>query len=105
MQITSKQTLLFRVQGQMDFILRPSQRPVNAPEYIRDTNLFKLAVSDKTVEEFVPAAPVDEAKVAADKAAAEAKAKADADAKDAADKAAAAKAEADKQSDKAPKGK
>jgi hypothetical protein len=80
MQITSKQTLIFRVPGQKDYVLRPSQHPVIAPEHIRGTQLFKLAAADGTIQEFVPVAPVDTSKAKAD---AEAKAKADADQADA----------------------
>lgn len=89
MQVISKQTLIFRVQGKKDFVLHPTNHPVSASEHIRDTHLFKLAASDGTVQEFVPVpvAPVapsddEKAKADADKAAADAKAKADADAKD-----------------------
>lgn len=96
MRVISKQTLLFRVQGQKDYILRPSVHPVVAPDHIRNTHLFKLAVADGTVEEFIPAPvapPVEddavkkaaEEKAAADKAAVEAKAKTDAEEKAQAD--------------------
>jgi hypothetical protein len=100
MQVTSKQTLIFQVAGQKDYVLRPTQHPVNAPEHIRGTQLFKLATSDGTVQEFVPiAAPAaqldDKAKAAADKAAAKAKADAEAEA-DAKAKAEADQAAADK---------
>lgn len=91
MRITSTRTLLFKVKGQQDFILRPSPRPTFAPDFIRDTNLFQLALKDKTIEDFTPLvapvappqAPADDAKLKADaKAKAEADAKADADAKE-----------------------
>jgi hypothetical protein len=91
MQITSTRTLLFRVKGQKDYILRPSLRPVFAPEFIRDTALFQLALKDDSIQEFAPKraqAPADDAKAAADKAAADsAKAKAESDKVAAADKA------------------
>jgi hypothetical protein len=127
MQITSTRTLLFKVKGQPDFVLRPSPRPVFAPDYIRGSKLFQMAVYDKTIEQFMPAVPVVDvaavaakaaadaaAKLAADKAAADAKAEADAnekaeaDAKAAAEKAAAdakAAAEAEKPEAKPAKGK
>ena len=85
MQVTSKQTLIFRVPGQKNYVLHPTKHPVSAPEYIRDTQLYKLAASDQTIQEFVPVAPPqapavdDEAKADADKAKAEAVAKAEAD--------------------------
>jgi hypothetical protein len=88
MQVTSKQTLVFRVAGQKDFVLRPTKHPVSAPEYIRGMQLYKLAASDGTIQEFVPVAPPqdpavdDKANADADKAAAD---KADADAKAEAD--------------------
>lgn len=94
MQVTSKQTLIFRVAGQKDYVLRPTKHPVSAPEYLRDTQLYKLAASDGTVQEFVPVAvhvkqelseddkAKADAKAEADKAEADAKAKADAEAKD-----------------------
>jgi hypothetical protein len=91
MQIVSTRTLQFRVKGRQDFVLRPSPRPVFAPEYIRDTKLFRFALKDGSIEEFTPpASPAVDAKAKAD---AEAKAKADAD-KTAAD--AKSKADADK---------
>jgi hypothetical protein len=94
MRITSTRTLLFKVKGQQDFILRPSPRPTFAPDFIRDTNLFQLALKDGTIEDFTPhVALVDDAKAAADGADAEAKAKADTD-KAAADAKAKADAEA-----------
>jgi hypothetical protein len=103
MQITSKQTLLFKVEGRQKYTLQPSKEPTFAPDYIRGTQLFKLATADGTIQEFVPVAapvaPVDDkakAKAAADKAKADAdaEAKAEAEAKAAADKAAQADADA-----------
>jgi hypothetical protein len=92
MQVTSKQTLIFRVAGQKDFVLHPEKHPVAIDAYIMGTQLYKLALSDGTIQEFLPVAPapaapaVDEkakaeaeAKAVADKAAADAKAKADAE--------------------------
>jgi hypothetical protein len=82
MKVTSKQTLIFRVPGQKNYVLHPTKHPVSAPEYIRSTSLYKLAISDGTVEEFVPVAvpvtPSEDDKAKA-KAAADAKAKADAE--------------------------
>jgi hypothetical protein len=79
MQVISKQTLIFRVPGQKNYVLHPTKHPVSAPESLRSTPLFKLAISDGTVQEFVPVAvpvtvPVDPSK--------DDKAKSDADAKD-----------------------
>ena len=90
MQVTSKQTLIFRVPGQKNYVLHPTKHPVSAPEYIRGTQLYKLAASDQTIQEFVPVAP-PQAPAVDDKAKAdaEAKAKAEAVAKAEADKAAA----------------
>ena len=86
MQIVATRTLQFKVKGQPDFVLRPSPRPVSAPEHIRSTKLFQLALKDGSIQEFIPKADAaDAAKAAADadakaKAAADAKAQADADA-------------------------
>lgn len=98
MQVTSKQTLIFRVAGQKDFVLHPEKNPVSAPEYIQDTQLYKLAISDGTVQEFVPVVvPVVPSEDEKAKAAAQAALEAEAKAKAEADQAAAdAKAEADK---------
>jgi hypothetical protein len=67
MKVITKQALVFKIEGRQDLILRPSTVPVDIPDYIRDTSLYKLALSDGTVQEFNPApAPKPEEQKPAD---------------------------------------
>jgi hypothetical protein len=51
MQVISKQSLLFKAEGKEDFVLSNSEVRIFAPDWIKDTPLYKLAESDGTIEE------------------------------------------------------
>jgi hypothetical protein len=53
MQVTSTQTYLFRAEGKEDFVLPHSEKGEIrvAPDWIGDTELFKLAESDGSIKE------------------------------------------------------
>ncbi len=51
MQVISKQSLLFKADGKEDFVLANSDVMIFAPDWIKDTDLFKLAEKDGTIVE------------------------------------------------------
>lgn len=51
MQVISKQSLLFKAEGKEDFVLSNSAVRIFAPDWIKDTPLYKLAEADGTLEE------------------------------------------------------
>jgi len=51
MQVISKQSLLFKAEGKEDFVLSNSAVRIFAPDWIKDTPLYKLAEADGTIEE------------------------------------------------------
>lgn len=53
MQVTSTQSYLFRADGKVDFVLPHSEKGEIrvAPDWIKDTELYKLAESDGSLVE------------------------------------------------------
>ena len=59
MQVTSTQSYLFKAEGKEDFVLPHSEKGEIrvATDWIRDTNLFKLAESDGSLVEMSVKSP------------------------------------------------
>jgi hypothetical protein len=67
MQVISKQSLLFKAEGKEDFVLSNSEVRIFAPDWIKDTPLYKLAEADGTLEEVEVKSPAPTVKKADDK--------------------------------------
>jgi hypothetical protein len=52
MQLTSKQSFLFKAEGKDDFVLSNSETVIVAPDWIKSTPLYDLAVQDGLITEY-----------------------------------------------------